>query len=194
MTDLLMLRHAATEWNERGLLQGRADPPLSAAGREEIQTWRLPEGATGRRCLVSPLHRAVETAELLGLRPEIEVRLIEMDWGDWQGATLAALRADPAGDIARREAAGLDFQPPGGESYRMVQGRLEDLSRSLAADGRPVVAIAHKGVMRALYAAATGWQMTGPPPDRLRDRHAMAFRLDPTGRPSLVDANVPLAQ
>jgi probable phosphoglycerate mutase len=36
----------------------------------------------------------METARLLGLEPEPEPRLIEMDWGAWEGRSLAALRAE----------------------------------------------------------------------------------------------------
>jgi broad specificity phosphatase PhoE len=33
MTALLVIRHAPTDWNEAGLIQGRADRPLSHSGR-----------------------------------------------------------------------------------------------------------------------------------------------------------------
>ena len=161
MSRLLVLRHGATEWNERGLMQGRADPPLSAAGREQASRWRCPSDYDSARWTASPLRRAMQTAQLMGGDPVPEPRLLELDWGDWQGMTLAALRSDPQIDMARREAKGLDFQPPGGESYRMVQQRLVPFLRQLTAGGGSTVAVCHKGVIQAIYALATGWTMTG---------------------------------
>ena len=91
MTRLLVIRHAATDWNEAGLIQGRTDRPLSEAGRAWASRARVPTGWEGVRCLSSPLVRAMETARLLGLAPEPEPRLIEMAWGEWEGARLAAV-------------------------------------------------------------------------------------------------------
>ena len=86
---LALLRHAPTTWNEAGRIQGLSDIHLSRAGRAAARTWRLPDRLHGWRRLSSPLLRALETAALAGLRdPEIDPRLREMDWGDWEGETL----------------------------------------------------------------------------------------------------------
>ena len=121
----------------------------------------------------------METAALAGLRdPEIDPRLREMDWGDWEGETLDSLRhADPSA-MATNEAAGLDFRPSGGESPREVRHRLFDLVRDLAADGRDTVAVTHRGVMRAALSAATGWDFTGAPPVRMPRYGLLMLRVD----------------
>jgi probable phosphoglycerate mutase len=73
--------------------------------------------------------------------------------------------------MAANEARGLDFRPPGGESPREVCARLQALLAELAADPQPVVAVCHKGVIRAALVLATGWDMRSKPPLRLaRDR------------------------
>ena len=192
MSRLLVLRHGPTDWNARGAIQGRADPPLSADGRARVRRWRIPSDRLPGRWIASPLCRAMETARLMGATPQPEARLLEMDWGEWEGRTLAELRADPAADMPGREASGLDFRPPGGESYRMVQRRLEPLLRDLATAPESTVAVCHKGVILALYALATGWAMTGPPPRKLMADHCHAFRLDAAGRPSVDRLNLPL--
>ncbi len=178
MSRLLVLRHGPTEWNERGLMQGRADPPLSTAGREQVRRWRCPPDYGSAHWTASPSRRAIETARLMGGDPVPDPRLLELDWGEWQGLTLAALRSDPRYNMAEREADGLDFQPPGGESYRMVQQRLMPFLHDLQAGDGSTVAVCHKGVIRALYALATGWTMTGPPPDKLLNDCCHEFRLD----------------
>jgi probable phosphoglycerate mutase len=189
MVPVLAIRHAATEWNESGRLQGRRDMPLSEAGRATVRSWRVPDGWAGARCLSSPLQRATETARLLGLAPQAEPLLIEMDWGLWEGRRLDQLRAELGPAMAGNEARGLDFRPAGGESPREVQQRLRQLLPTL---GEPTILVAHKGVLRALYGLATGWTMQEKPADRLRDAAAHCFRIEPGGAVVVDRLNIPL--
>jgi probable phosphoglycerate mutase len=189
VTRLLVIRHGATDWNAVGLMQGRADRPLSEAGRASVSSAQLPPGWDGAVCLSSPLQRAMETARLLGLEPAPDDRLIEMDWGEWEGRSLADIRAERGAAMAENEARGLDFRPAGGESPRDVQERLKPLLASLEA---PTITVTHKGVLRALYALATGWDMKAKPPDKLRDGCAHAFDIGADGAPSVAELNIPL--
>ncbi len=174
-------------------MQGRHDTTLTAAARQALAASGLPPELAGFLWLTSPLRRAVETAAALGIaetRPD--PRLIEMDWGAWEGRTLAELRAMQGNAVAQREASGLDFKPPGGESPREVQARLEPLLAEIAAADRPVGAVTHKGVIRALLALATGWDMRGKAPARL-DWHAVhLFEIDRAGRPAPLRFNLGL--
>lgn len=186
MTPFVLIRHAATAWNQEGLIQGQSDPPLSPEGRRQVGRWRLPAELRGYRWLVSPLARARETAALLGLEaPEPEPALAEMDWGEWEGQSLAELRRRFGAEMAAREALGLDFQPPGGESPRLLQARLQPLLTRVGAARQATAAVSHRGVIRALYALASGWDMTGKPLVRFQDACAQEFLLDATGRPQL---------
>jgi len=163
VTQLALIRHMATEWNLMGRLQGGRDTALDAEG---LPTWQLPAEFARFRWLSSPLSRALGTAHHLGIEPIIEPRLREMDWGDWEGEVLAVLRGRLGADMAAMEARGVDFRPPGGESPRDVQARVTPLLAEIAAAGRPVAAITHKGVIRAVLALATGWDMRDRPPHR----------------------------
>ena len=194
MTDLVLIRHGATAWNAEGRIQGHSDQPLSEAGRAQVRGWRLPpEIAAGAwHSLTSPLSRARETAALLTLDAEAEAALIEMSWGAWEGRRLADLRAENGAAMAASEARGLDFRPPGGESPRDVQVRLRPLLAQLAEANQPVVAVTHKGVIRALTAEACGWDMTGEAPERLRDDCAHRLRLDAAGDIRVSRLNIPL--
>ena len=214
---MVMIRHAPTAWNAVGRIQGHTDVPLSGDGRRALAGRRLPERFGAYRVHSSPLARAVETAALLGLEaPVLDRRLMEMGWGEWEGRTRAALAAaDPAG-VARNEAGGPDFRPPGGESPREVQARIVDWARSAAAGPSPgtvrnyrspagsvarnlarpsshVVAITHKGVVKALLGLACGWDLTGKSPVRLDWTRAHRFRFDPaTGAFTLDEPNIRL--
>ena len=193
-TALLVVRHGPTDWNERGLIQGRSDRPLSEAGRRAVAGWRLPQDLADHRWVTSPLRRAIETTAILGhaeARPEVAV--IEMHWGIYEGWRLEDLRRRDGEALARNESRGLDFRPVGGESPREVQARLRPWLARVAAAGDPTVAVTHKGVIRALYALATGWDMTAKPPDKLRDESAHRFVLAPDGAPSVARLNIALA-
>lgn len=194
MTLLAAMRHAPTAWNGQKRLQGRADIPLAPASLDTLAGLRVPEEFAGWRALSSPLARCMQTARALGLAPEPEPALAEMDWGAWEGERLAELRARLGAAMRANEARGLDFRPERGESPREVQARLRPLLARLAAAGEPCLAVTHRGVLRALLAAATGWDMTGAPPHRL-DRHAAihVFRLAADGSPAVERLDIALA-
>jgi probable phosphoglycerate mutase len=51
----------------------------------------------------------------------------------------------------------------------------------------------HKGVIRAVFALAAGWDMTTAPPSRLRRDCVHIFAVDAEGRPAVERLNAPLA-
>lgn len=190
---LLLLRHATTPWNEARRLQGRSDIGLSAKGRAEAAAWHLPHWARGWPVLTSPLKRAQETALLMGCRATTVPWLVEMDWGRWEGWRLGDLRKALGPKMAMMEARGLDLHPPGGESPRAVGQRLLPfLQRLPKAEG--YVLVAHKGVIRALLASATGWDMRRDWPESLRPAKAHLFLLNSQGRLQLGRLNLELCR
>lgn len=192
MTLLALIRHAPTAWNRAGRMQGHEDVPLLEESRAELMRRAVPARYAGFHALASPLRRCRDTAALLRLAATPDPRLIEMDWGDYQGRTLAELRAAHGFDLAANEARGLDFRPPRGESPRDVQARVAPLLSEIAAARQPTVAVTHRGVIRAIYARATGWAMTGDAPQELDVYAVHVFRLAPDGTPALESLNVPL--
>ena len=190
---IAVIRHASTEWNAQGRMQGRRDIPLSAAGLADARRWRLPADLHEATWVASPLSRAVATACVLaGRAPRVEPALVEMDWGAWEGARLDELRARYGNAFVENEARGLDFRPPRGESPRDVVARVVSWLTCIEAHESPIVAVTHNGVLRALVAAATGWDMTGKPPVRLHPATLHRFSLVQSGVLALVEANVPL--
>jgi probable phosphoglycerate mutase len=122
----------------------------------------------------------VETAALLGF-PDAprEPRLMEMDWGAWQGERLQDLRESLGESFRQNEDRGLDFRPPGGESPREVMARVKSW---LAEQRAPTLAITHRGVIRAVLAAATNWDMLGKPPAKLDRAAVQLFEVDAQGK------------
>ncbi len=191
---LALIRHAATDWNELRRLQGRVDRPLSPAGRARVQQQCLPPGFDDFDWFCSPLGRARESADLLGISGyRIDQALIEMDWGDWEGQVFKQLRRELGDSVRDNEARGLDFRPPGGESPREVQLRLVTWLASIAASGRNVGAVAHQGTVRCIYALASGWDMCGESPIDFDWNAVHLFDFDAHGQLSDSYRAVPLA-
>ncbi len=196
MTRLFaVIRHGLTEWNELGRIQGRTDIELSDHGRQLISTKRLPDCLLDASWRSSPLKRARETTTLFGIENAlVDYRLIETNWGDWEGQSLSLLRSTLGDKMTKNEKKGLDFQPPNGESPRDVQRRLSPLLSELATGPPITAATTHKGVIRALLSLATGWDMIEKPPVRLSWDMAHVFFLTSNGALKPHFFNVPLVR
>ena len=157
---IAFVRHGETEPNRSGVLLGRADPSLTATGREQARSVATALGKSSAPIVVvsSPLRRAVETAEIIAatweMDVEIDERLIEIDYGDWDERgfgdipveTLRRWRADPS------------FTPPGGESLASLQARVNPCATELlegSADGL-MIAVSHVSPIKAAVAWALG--------------------------------------
>jgi len=186
MTRLALLRHADTAWSREGRIQGQTDVPLLKS-----ISISLPDACRGLRVVTSPLARCVQTAALIGA-PDAprEPRIREMSWGDWEGESLAALRERLGDEMRRNEERGLDFRPANGESPREVTNRVEGWLQEIAVEGVPTLAVTHRGVIRAILAKATGWDMRGKPPAKLDWGAVHLFNLSADGRPSVLQLNV----
>ena len=188
MVLLAMLRHGETAWSAEGRIQGRTDVLLSDGGRAAIRSMRLPKTCAEMRIITSPLARCVETAALLGApQAEREPRIAEMSWGEWEGRRLAELRTQLGAAMAENEARGWDFRPEGGESPREVLARVRSWLAELPV---PTLAITHRGVIRAIYAQAAGWDLRGTPPAKLDWSAVQLFRLGADGAPSVERLNL----
>ncbi len=168
---LILVRHGQTDPNVRGLLLGRADPPLTEAGYRQACALAaaLPRAD---RIVSSPLARARDTAAVLaGAAPgvadaaevEVDARWIEMDYGELDGRPPSALgertwqawREDP------------DFVPAGGESLAAVCARVREACEELAEDAArgDVVVVSHVSPIKAAVTWAlgvgpkVGWRM-----------------------------------
>jgi 2,3-bisphosphoglycerate-dependent phosphoglycerate mutase len=196
MTILALVRHGRTEWNAQNRMQGQTDIPLSEAGFEEIRAAvgaALNPKLAGMYWVTSPLKRARTTAGLLcGFAPPVEPRLMEMNWGNWEGQTLSEIRADQGEALQANEDKGLDFRPVGGESPREVQQRMASWMQEITGTRPAIAAVCHKGVIRAVMARSYGWDMMGKAPVKLDWTAAHLFQLDRAGEPTPLEMNIPL--
>ncbi|GFG70103.1 glucosyl-3-phosphoglycerate phosphatase [Mycolicibacter senuensis] len=163
---LILLRHGQTEFNAGSRMQGQLDTVLSDLGRAQAEA--AAEVLRKRHPLLivsSDLWRAYDTATVLaehnGLPVRVDTRLRETHLGDWQGLTHEEVdAAAPGARVAWRDNA--RWAPHGGESRVDVAARSEPLVAELVAGepawgsadaDRPVVLVAHGGLIAALTAA-----------------------------------------
>lgn len=162
-----VVRHGQTDWNAEFRLQGQADTDLNATGRRQ---------ASGNGCrlagliadpatfdfVASPMLRTRHTMELIrsamGLDPlayRTDPRLVEINFGDWQGFTFAELEADYPGAAHERQADKWDFVPPGpdAESYQELMERVWPFFEGLSHD---TVCVTHGGIIRVLFRMIAG--------------------------------------
>jgi broad specificity phosphatase PhoE len=122
-----LLRHGEHGLLGRVLAGRMPGVGMTERGRAEIaaQAERL-AGEKIAAIYASPLQRTRETAEIvaerLGLPIGFRDDLIELDFGEWTGATFDSIRADPRWQAwsTQRSLATI----PGGESMRAVQQRV----------------------------------------------------------------------
>jgi broad specificity phosphatase PhoE len=165
MPVLYLVRHGETDFNVAQRLQGRYETRLNARGRQHAEQCgavlrdllaRERHRPDAYACVSSPLLRARETMAILratlGLDPgtyDVDDRLMEISYGQWEGSTLPEIQARDPDVLAKRERGKWDFMPPGGESYRDVAKRVGEWYAALLRD---TVVVAHGGVARVLMA------------------------------------------
>ena len=150
-----LARHGETKWNAENRICGRSDVPLSEAGRRQAK--RLAERLkpiSFDALYSSPLKRAIDTArfisERIGLEPVVDDRLVELDYGQWEGKTLQEVMKSNPKTLRAWQADPGEVAPPGGESGLEAQQRVVLFLDSLAAKQRKgrVAVVLHKTVCR----------------------------------------------
>ncbi len=154
--QIVLVRHAETEWSRDGRHTGRTDIPLTDAGRaaaaslpERLRAWSF------ERVLVSPSTRARETCELAGFGEWAEVResLLEWDYGEYEGLTTAEIHETRPGWYQWRDGC------PGGEDAAAVGARADAVIAELGATKGTVAIFSHGHTLRVLGAR---WIGLGP--------------------------------
>lgn len=157
---IYIIRHGQTELNSRRALQGRSDHPLNENGiaqaREAAARLRdIPFSAV----YTSPLIRARQTAQIIapGIEPVVDRRLIEMDYGPYEGTDLHHLPPEVLrffSDFARNPA------PAGMEPLDAVVRRAGEFVEALCRTEENIListhAIAMKGILEYLTPGSDG--------------------------------------
>ncbi len=155
---IVFARHGQTAPNRDGLVLGRADPELTEEGhRQAVLLAAALAGEPVAAIVTSPLLRARQTAEVVagacggGVPLAVDQRLVEIDWGTWEGRPAGSLAV---ADVDRWRAD--DGTAPEGESLDSLSRRVESFCVETLEDDGLVVAVSHVSPIKAAAAWALG--------------------------------------
>jgi alpha-ribazole phosphatase len=165
MTSWWWIRHAPVT-GQQGRIYGNRDVACDCSDEAVFRALagRLPAAAVW---IVTPLGRTRATAEAIARHHaaapadypadyEIEARLAEQDFGNWQGLTHDELARQRSGAWHRFWLAPAAEVPPGGESFAALSARVAEAiaERTRRHAGRDIVCVSHGGPIRAALAHA----------------------------------------
>ena len=153
LPEIYLARHGETAWTISHQHTGRSDIPLTERGERNARSLgeRL-SGMVVAKVLVSPLQRAIRTAELAGFGSvaETDPDLAEWDYGRYDGLTSAEIDKERPGWSLFRDGC------PGGESLEAVGARADRLNTKLRAIEGQVLLFGHGHFFRVLTARWLG--------------------------------------
>jgi len=164
VTTVILLRHAHSVANEKGILAGRASGvSLSTKGIEQAALLSSRLGnARFKDIRISPLERCLATIEpwlqsqdaALRKKILIDPNISEVDYGDWTGKKLLALSLRKEWRVVQNTPSKMMF--PNGEGLLQVQQRAETaLHQSIKKAGSGVsLIVSHGDVIKSLIATA----------------------------------------
>jgi probable phosphoglycerate mutase len=147
--EVVVVRHAQTEWSVQGRHTGRSDIPLTAHGRALARALGSElRDRDFRRVLSSPARRARETCELCGYGAYMQAReeLWEWDYGSYEGLTIAQIQAVRPGWSLWRDGC------PEGENAADVGARVDRLIAEVGSPRGNVAIFSHGHLLRVLAA------------------------------------------
>ena len=152
MKPCILLRHGETAM--AGLFCGHSDPPLSDAGREQIELAVSMLGERPKVIYASDLKRARQSAELIASRFDLPVHLRpglrEISFGAWDGLSWKQIERSFSADAQ----AWMERYPqgviPAGEPYDAFRIRVQKEMAFLLgqAEVHSLIAVTHGGVIR----------------------------------------------
>ena len=164
MTRILLIRHAHSVANQRGILAGRADGVVlteQGVSQSEDLAKRLAGSKISKvhtspleRChlTIAPLVKSIPSKD----RPKIVVNndLSEVDYGKWTGKKLSTLYREKLWKVVQNRPSAMYF--PAGEGLAQVQVRAMRAVHSAAAEGGLQLLVSHGDVIKSIVAAVLG--------------------------------------
>jgi probable phosphomutase (TIGR03848 family) len=164
MTRILLIRHAHSVANQRGILAGRTEGVyLTEEG--ESQAAELAKRLSGSKISkvhISPLERCHLTINPLlkslpiKERPKIQINedLSEVDYGKWTGKKLTSLYREKLWKVVQNRPSAMYF--PEGEGLAQMQVRAMRAVHAVAADGGLQIIVSHGDVIKSVVASVLG--------------------------------------
>ena len=171
---IYVVRHGETTWNKEEVFRGRKDIPLNDTGlwqAERTGAFFADKGVSA--IYSSPLARAKQTASRIGEASRVPIKVddafIDMDFGAWEGLSLAAVqqRFPQPLDIWRKYPH--RFRVQGAETLAQVRKRVKKGLQAATMDGSVVVIVTHRVICKLLALHFLG----------VSNRHFWKIKCDP---------------
>lgn len=164
MTDLTLVRHGQSDWNNKNLFTGWENPDLTSKGIDEAHATGLllkKQNKTYSYLFTSLLDRAINTANIIleeldinGINVVRDEALNERDYGELTGLNKDDAREKWGEDQVHIWRRSFDIPPPGGESLKDTADRVipyyENKILPLLFEGNNILVSAHGNSLRAL--------------------------------------------
>lgn len=165
MATIYLLRHAESSANGSGILAGRL-PSISLSKAGKVQSRAIVKALKDlevTHIYSSPIQRCLETIEPFVKSSNRKVtsapNFIEMDYGDWSGRKLSALRREKLWKRIQKRPSTVRF--PNGESFQEMQARIQKGLNDLAKKHKKgrVLVVSHGDPIKVVIASALGMNL-----------------------------------
>ncbi len=185
MTEIILVRHGETEWNEAGIFRGRIDVELNETGVKQAEL--LARYLSHRQLAAiysSPLKRAVKTAEIIAGYQKLKVKatsgLMDLNFGQWQGLPRQEVKKRYPELYTEWARNPHRVKMPAGEGLDDVRERAVAVVAEVAAGYEgTVVLVSHRVVNKVLICALLG----------LDNSHFWNIQMDTAGITTFIAEN-----
>ena len=159
---IILIRHAETEWNKAGRIQGyHADSALTEAGRGQVRALAARLAREGIEALYSSdAGRTRETADPISEATRLPVvhdkALRERNYGVFEGHSFSEIETVFPTDFRKFRTRDPHYVPPNGESAVQFRDRVLTVLGAIAtrARGQRAAVVTHGGVLGVVYRQA----------------------------------------
>ena len=129
LSQVLLIRPGATEFDDQGRIKGSLDMPLSEEGHRQVETMaRELDGVQVKTIYTSPCESARQTAEYFCKTRDAKIRVVDclsnVDHGLWHGKLIEEVKRNHPKVYRQGIEAPEQVCPPGGESMAEAQSRV----------------------------------------------------------------------
>lgn len=152
---LILVRHGQTDWNKKGIMQGKTDVPLNETGKN--QALEVKNRLKNRKidiCFSSPLKRAIMTAKIItDIDILIDERLVERYMGFLEGKPRNLYKAENYYDLK------LNSSKYEVESIKDLLSRANEFICNIKEkySDKTILVVSHGATIRALHYIITGY-------------------------------------
>jgi probable phosphoglycerate mutase len=193
VSEFYLVRHGDHDWLKKGIAGRIPGVHLNARGKKQAEelSQRLAR-VKFDGIYSSPLERAMESAEPIarakGMEIKVAPEILELDFGEWSGATLETIKNDPRWAEWNRHRS--VTRMPGGELMNEVQNRVVAFLARLHAENREGIfaLFSHGDVIRSAVCYFLGMPLDLLPRLDVEPASVSIVQLGPGG-PRVVAVN-----